>query len=429
MATAIGDLVVTLGCDNNTFVAALNTSGASLDEFAAHTGEGSRGLHKMGEAGEEAGGSIAGASRSFRFLGKSISEAGEAIGGTNSALGETAGGLGTTVSGLGEAVHGYHALHTVMDLAIVKQIALNALSPVGLVVMAGAAIAGAAAYTAWGGAIAEWWEKRKKAAEEEKEANSEVESTLKNLQKEADKLNSTPLQHFQSELEKTGKSAEAIAEATRKFKELSAEVAKGEAAKKAAEEGKRIEEQLAHKSRELSESGMSAGQKFGADFEAEHPHATAAQRAQAEALGQREDDLKNQARLQKEMDAERQKAEEKVASIVHSLETPMDRLIADAKELRESHSRGLISDADYSTAMAALQTKGEKETAVKEKAKDDAPAAALDFGSAQAYEAIYKAMNPEENQPAKQTAENTAKMHVLLGEIADGLKNTVRLGS
>jgi hypothetical protein len=37
-------------------------------------------------------------------------------------------------------------------------------------------------------------------------------------------------------------------------------------------------------------------------------------------------------------------------------------------------------------------------------------------------------MNPEENQPAKQTAENTAKMHVLLGEIADGLKNTVRLG-
>jgi hypothetical protein len=196
VATAIGDLVVTLGCDNNTFVTALGTSGASLDEFAGHTGEGTHALQEMGEAGEEAGGSIAGASRSFRFLGNSISEAGEAIGGANSALGSTASGLGTTVSGLGEAVHGFHAFHTVMDLAIVKQIALNALSPVGLTVMAAAAIGGALAYTAWGGAISEWWEKRKKAAEEEKEANSEVESTLKNLQKEADKLNSTPLQHF-----------------------------------------------------------------------------------------------------------------------------------------------------------------------------------------------------------------------------------------
>ena len=42
---------------------------------------------------------------------------GDGLGGTNSELGETVTGLGGTVSGLGEAVHGYHALHTAIEVA------------------------------------------------------------------------------------------------------------------------------------------------------------------------------------------------------------------------------------------------------------------------------------------------------------------------
>ena len=498
MSTAIGDLVVTLGCDNNTFVTALGTSGASLDEFAGHTRGGSHAIEELGEHSEEAGGHVAGASRAFGFLGKSIKEAGEGMGGAESALGETAESLGGVVGGLGEAVHGYHALHTAIEVATGAQVFLNSISPLGWVALAAGAIAVGYAYVTMSShaETAEEATKRVKktlgeldalhgaaferaAGEKTKELQGKIDeaqkvaddhtdvkmwalggpltmsaafvyeqqaiesaksaldefnqaaakhrqeaaaksadSALDHMVEEAEKLNKTPLEEFIEQLRKSGRTAIEQAKEITQFKEAAARVDEAHAAKA-----------LAKKEEEMRESGMSEGQKYVAHFSEENPHATAAQRAQAEALGQREDDLKNQARLQKEMDAERLKAEEKVHSLVESLKSPMDKLIDDAKELKEQHAKGNLSDWDYSTAMAALQAKGEKETAVKEKPKDEGPAAALDFGSAQAYEAIYKAMNPEENQPAKQTAENTAKMHVLLGEIADGLKNTVRLGS
>jgi hypothetical protein len=498
VASAIGDLVVTLGCDNNTFVAALNGSGASLDEFAGHTRGGSHAMQEFAEHSEEAGGHVAGANRAFKFLGKEVKELGEGLGGTESALGGTVTTLGETVTGLGEAMHGYHALHTAITVATGAQVFLNSISPLGWVALAAGAIAvgyayvtmsshaetaeeatkrvkktlgeldalhGAAFERAAGektkelqskideaqkvaeehtdmkiGAIAgplgmaagylyeqHAIESAKSALDEfneaaakhrQEEAAKSADSALDHMVEQAEKLNKTPLEEFIEQLRKSGRTAIEQAKEIAQFKEAAARVDEAHAAKA-----------LAKKEEEMRESGMTEGQKYVAHFSEENPHATAAQKELAEQQGAREDAIKNQARLQKETDAERLKAEEKVHSLVDSLKSPMDKLIDDAKQLKEQHARGLLSDYDYSTGMSALQAKGEKETAVKEKAKDEGPAAALDFGSAQAYEAIYKAMNPEENQPAKQTAENTAKMHVLLGEIADGLKNTVRLGS
>jgi hypothetical protein len=413
MSTAIGDLVATLGVDAAPFHAGLGKAGTALDEFHGQAKHGAEGMRALGEAGEEAGGELSHSSRAFRFLGKSISEVGESVGGVNSGLGETAGALGGTVSGLGEAAHGYHALHTVMDLAIVKQIALNALSPVGLTLMAGAALAGAAAYMAYGTAIGEWWEKRKKAEEEAKSATSETESAIKELQKEADKLNSTPLEHFQEEMKKTGKSAQAIAEATKKFEELSAAVGVGKA-----------RDELQHKQQELTEMGMGDVEKYVHHFSHENPQATQQQLDVARDLAEEIRYKKALADDQKKMAADELRDKEKEAEATKHLhdevkqltEGPMDKLRDQAAELKKGFEEGKIDGGEYAAAIGAIKQKAR--AAIQQEAPKEIPQA-IEYGTSQAWEKITQQMyNPEQKANDARIAENTAAAKDLLATIA-----------
>jgi phage-related minor tail protein len=102
--------------------------------------------NKKMEATGEHSEHIAGAARSFGFLGKQVSEMGEGLDSTNSALGETVSGLGGLTGGIGEAIHGYHALHTAIEVATGAQVFLNSISPLGWTAMAVGAIAAGAAY-------------------------------------------------------------------------------------------------------------------------------------------------------------------------------------------------------------------------------------------------------------------------------------------
>jgi hypothetical protein len=410
VGTAIGDLVVSLGLENQQFIAALNGSGASLNEFAGHADEGSRGLGELGEHGEEASVGLTGASRSFEFLGKKVGELGEHLGASNKGLGETVTGLGSTVSGLGEAVHGYHALHTSIEVATAAQALLNSISPLGWTALAAGAVAAAGAYFYFSSAADHAAEAAKKLAEEQKEASKETDSAIAELQKEADKLNKTPLRQFQEELARTGHSATAIAEATEKFKLLQNIIAAG----KHNELSKKIDEELSHKERELGQEGWTEGMKFAANID---PHASQQQHDRARDLGLRQDDQKLDDKANRDAEADRLRAMGQVRSLVESAKSPLDRLVDAEHALMSDFNRGLIDRGEYETGLHALGTKTE-EMLPKEKQEKMEPLAALEMNSAQAFEEIFKLQNPDgAADNAKETAENTAKANDLLQEL------------
>ena len=417
--TGIGDLVVSLEVQNEQFLAALNVSGASLDEFAGHTGRGSQALGELGERGEEAGGHAAGSARAFGFLGRQIKEMGEGLEGTNAGLGETVSGLGSTVSGLGEAVHGYHALHTAIEVASGAQMFLNSISPLGWTVIATGAIAAAYAYMTYSESSKAAAEEEKRREEEKKAATQETESAIKSLQREVDKLDKTPLQQFQESLEKSGKSAQVAAEELRKFQALSARKEGLEEQKKYESDRGHAIDELAKKQRDLDQSGMTEGQKFGANFAAEHPGQTQERKDQATALGERMDQMA----LEKKTAAERDAQAKHLDSLVSSLtEGPMDKFIAQARELKAGMASGQIGSGQGQLAMDALQKRAAAEAKPD---KEEAPKA-LEFGTAAAFEEIYKQQHPDADH-AQRTAENTAKMAELLAVIADNSHNTVSL--
>ena len=402
MSTAIGDLVATLKVNDDPWQAGFARAETSMDHLR--------------DRAEEGGEHVGGVSRAFGFLGKQAKEAGEEMGG---GFGEAISGLGGMTSGIGEAVHGYHALHTVIGLATGAQAALNAISPVGWAAMAAGAVAAVGSYlyfhestektvadlkelNSLHGPEFERASETKRAALEKEitltekshtaemiglvggpvgvgigylyeqhaieqahkaltafdeatkkhrqdEASKTVNTELDKLTKQAHQLNMTPLDIFREELEKTGRSASAIADATNKFRELSDQIQ----ASKAAEEMKKYRaEQLREVERE----------------ETQEMH-----------------------RLQ---------AEAKSLS-----EGPMDRLVQEAKELKEH--RDWLDPRDYQSAMNALAEKARKELETKQE-KAEAPKA-LEYGTASAFEELYKLMNPDENKPMQDVAANTAK--------------------
>ncbi len=196
MSTAIGDLVVSLSVENQNFLAQLNKSGASLDEFAMHTHAGSGAIAELGEHSEEAGGHVGGAARAFVFLGNQIKEAGEGLGEQNAMLGQTITSLGGTVSGLGEAVHGYHALHTAIEFASGAQVFLNSISPLGWTALATGALAAAAAYVEFGGASKEAEEAEKK----RQDAAKATDDALEHLRRQVEGLDNSPLNQLHEQL-------------------------------------------------------------------------------------------------------------------------------------------------------------------------------------------------------------------------------------
>ena len=375
MATAVGDLVATLGVENQQFIAALNESGASLDEFSARTDEGTAALERFEEKENESGVGATASARSFGFLGKQIKEMGEGLSGTNSELGETVSGLGSTVSGLGEAAHGYHALHTAIEVATGAQVMLNSITPVGWATMAAGAIAAAGAYL--------WWADSKKKA-----ADAAADLAAK------------------QEREK-----EAMEKATAALKEHNA-----------------IEDQIARKERELSQFGMTAEQKYVATFTAEHPTATGAELDTVRQQAERESAMKIQADMEKQVQQERLSDTRRLAAEVKSLtEGPMDKFIEQARDLQSGLSEGLISQTDYDSAIAGLQRKAAAAVGT-EPAKAPEAIKALEFNSAEAYEAIYKAQHPEQQTDHQQrTADNTAKMTELLDIIRQNTANHIQL--
>ncbi|MGA2035882.1 MAG: hypothetical protein ABSG68_26845 [Thermoguttaceae bacterium] len=484
MSTAMGDLVVSLGLDNTQFLAALNGSGESLDQFATHSSESS----------SEIEGHVGGASRAFGFLGKEIRHAGEELGGENTVIGETISGLGGTVTGIGEVVHGYHAMHTAVEVLTTAQVFLNSISPLGWTVMIGGAVAAGAAYLTLSHHIetaAEAAEHLKKvlgdinahhgaefdkdAASKQKElqenlrnreedardlsplhavlisgtyglkyllelhaidkahsaldefnkavvqhrqheAGNAADSYLSHLREEAEKLDKTPLEQFQENLAKSGRSAKEVAEELAKAKTYSADI-----------ENHAIKSAIDRKEKELSQFGMSDSQKYVANFQAEHPGASSGQLALVKDQAAREDALKNDTAMEKKLDADRTAETARLAAEVKSLtEGPMDKLIAQARDLQIGLANGAIGRGDYASAMAALQ---EKATPKAEKeAKEEAPKA-IEYGTAAAFEELYKAMHPDEQQDhAQRTAENTAKMAELMEIIRDNTAKTVVLG-
>ncbi len=358
MSTAIGDLVVNLSVND--------------DPFREGFAEASRSMEKFEEQAEESEGHIGGASRAFMFLGKQGKEAGEEIGG---GFGEAIESLGGMTSGLGEAVHGYHALHTVIELTTSAQVMLNSVTPLGWVAIAAGAVAATAAYLHFSDGV-------KGATEEEKK-----------LHEEAGKPTKPPKSAAELELE----------------------------------EGEKIVDEFRKKRLEMNEEGMTSGQKYAANFAFEHPEWQDAIE-HAKQMGWEEDMRKARADADKEWDQAQDEHRKHIEGVAHALseegQGPMARLLAQAKELKENQQ--FLKPGEYETAMNGIARIAEAEMATKQKARDEGSAAAVEFNSAAAYETISKAMEVQESEPAKDTAANTAAMKALLEEIRDqNMKNGV----
>ena len=338
MATGVGDLVATLSLDNSQFSSGMRES-ASI----------------AGEKGEEIEMHVGGASRAFKFLGKEAHEAGEAMGGE---FGEAIEGIGGMTSGLGEAVHGYHALHTAIEVATGAQAILNSISPLGWAALAAGAIAATAAYLHF--------------TESTKDATDDLDDQIKELN---------------DELEETAK----------------------------------IEDALAKKQFELGTLGMTEGQKYAATFAYDHPDATASEVDRAKQLGFDEDLKKAQARMTKEADEEHLAEVKRLHAEIDSLtKGPMDRLIEQAHDLKAGLDKGTLRPDEYQSAMSALQRKAETEQQKEQKQASPELAKALEYGTAAAWEKITQQMyNPEQKQVDESIAENTARTAELLQYIKD----------
>ena len=419
MSTAIGDLVVRMGCDNQQFLAALNTSGAKLDEFAGHTRQGGAALGEFGSHSEEAGGSIGGTSRAFGFLGRSIKEMGEGLGKQNEALGETVSSMGGATEGLGHLVHGYHALHTVLDTTIIKEGILKALQgPAGWVTIAAAAATAAGAYMYFASSSHESAEELKKLAEEQKkvrdEANHKIDSEMAHLREEIEKAK-PPLEQFQDELAKSGRGAAEIARLTEEFRRLSAEAAGIKDAAAAAKD-------LAHAGFEQATQGFSQGSKFLAKFGLEHPNATADQHRQAAGFAHDMDAdaaAKKRADDNKRINEQEQHAAESLRAQVENLADPLARDKELINQIRAGAASGMIGGGQAAAAEAAIQRRLQEQLA-ENQPKPAEQAKALEEGTDAAWKAILDAQNNREQEEAvKKTADNTQRIAELLQQMKD----------
>jgi hypothetical protein len=111
-------------------------------------------------------------------------------------------------------------------------------------------------------------------AHAEQEASKHVDETLDRLRESAAKLDESPLQRFQGELAKSGRSAAEAADAMAKFQQLSSQ---------------EIDAEIAKKNRDLSLAGLTKGERFVVEFKRQHEQASEAQMAMVKRQGEMED--------------------------------------------------------------------------------------------------------------------------------------------
>ncbi len=403
MSTAIGDLVVTLGLDDK--------------QFASGVGHSTSAMRELGKEAEEGSGHIGGASRALGFLGKQVQEGGELLGKENAQLGEMVSGLGGVTSGVGEAVHAYHALHTVMEIAIVKQTVLNALSgPTGWVTLAAGAVVAAGAYFYLSGSANDAAEKTKQLAEAAKkvreEAGRKVDSEISHLQEEADKLNKTPLENFRAELEQTGRSESQIEKLTQRFRELSAEVARAKDIAGASKD-------LHREGFEMATSHFTEGSRYLAKFHEEHPQATEAQNEQARTYARLIDLAKEKAEKERQSESvvkQEQEGWQRIRDEVDRInEGPLAHELKQLEDIKKAREAGMIGSGEATAAEAKI--KAEMLHKMEQAAGEKAPELpkAEERGSEGAWKTILEAMQGANKQDLQQRQVD------LLQEIRDGL--------
>jgi len=355
VATGVGDLVATLRLDNSQFSAGLNQS-----------------AQIAGEKGEEIETHVGGASRAFRFLGKEAKEAGEAMGGS---MGETVSGLGGVTSGLGEAVHGYHALHTAIEVATAAQASLNAISPMGWALMAGGAVAAAVAYMHFSDAAKEAEEAQQRLALAEKVA--EVNAKMAH---------------------------EAFEERKRSFLEGEHEIA---AARDRA-----------------ATSGMSEPQKFLYEFHEKHPDAGPAQEERAQQAAGALYAMQQKLEAQKAINEANKEEADFVKRVRDETEQltagPLDKQVKQINEIRKGVEMGIIGAGQGAAAEAKIQAELKEKMQAEQNQPVQQPQA-MEKESDAAWKAILTAMQggDKKDENAQKTADNTARIAALLQAIKD----------
>jgi len=448
MATAVGDLVASLRLDNAQFAQSINESarmaGEKGGEIEAHTG---------------------GASRAFRFLGKEAREAGEAMGGS---FGETISGLGGVTSGIGEAVHGYHALHTAIEVATAAQASLNAISPIGWSIMISGAAAATASYLLMKESIkqnehevthlAEAQENLERVTSQRNEAmtygliagpagaglawlaykgavddaaasvekiktaaTTAAAAEIHHLHDELSKLTETPLELFQEKLADTGKSYIEVARLTNEFRNLTAEIERAKDQTAALAELRTWDFQQ-------STNGMTEGQAHLAKWREEHPHADFGEDAMAvglaTALDARNQHTKDHAEAEKvtaEIMREQLDHAQKLREEVEGLTAgPLDKQVKQINEIRKGVEMGIIGAGQGAAAEAKIQAELKDKMAAEQNQPAQQPQA-LEKESDSAWKAILTAMQggDKKDEHAAKTAENTARIAALLQAIKD----------
>jgi hypothetical protein len=101
-------------------------------------------------------------------------------------------------------------------------------------------------------------------------------------------------------------------------------------------------------------------------------------------------------------------------------EGPMDKLLDQAKELREGHDQGLITREEYAAANEALR---DRARAAQEQQKPKEMAHAVEFGTNEAWQQIIHQMYGigDDKQQAKEMVKQQQKTNELLGVVKDNL--------